>query len=377
MDSCAAHIPAPGPCGASFVPQLPQCPRVARPVALDLDPDAEHDFAAEARLHLAPRIARDLLEGGARRTDHDRLVAVTLDPDGRLDASQLSFLFEALERHVASVRQLFAEPAEKLLAQNLRRQESLVAIVTWSPDTRPALRSPSRACAAAREFSPEAGKTGTSAANSRSATAVQNAAARHDLDQSICSGPRHPRLARDSCQHPASSLHTKRFDTKSQIAVARALDGRRLSGVEQARMAAIPEYPRADMTSSVLDPGQHVSGRLRLRRDDRQLLADARSEARLAVVGTPAQQRCAAKVTHALELEQVSPLVPAARRELPRTGSQPARALPHAPPRIPLVRAPTVARRDRPAACDGFPAGILQTRLPSWRRSASTLCRPA
>ena len=59
---------------------------------------------------------------------HDRLLAVALDQDGGLDAPQPAFLLEALDHHLAAVRQLLAQLLEQLLAQQLGGEEALVAV---------------------------------------------------------------------------------------------------------------------------------------------------------------------------------------------------------------------------------------------------------
>src|SRR5512134_4130795 len=110
---------------ALSVAQLLEQPCVARPVALHLDPDAQVDLAVEQALHVPARCAGNALQLPAIRADHDRLLAVTFHPDGRLDPAQTAFFLEALDRHVAAVRQLLTQQLEHFLAQDLSGEKAL------------------------------------------------------------------------------------------------------------------------------------------------------------------------------------------------------------------------------------------------------------
>src|SRR6185369_9954725 len=70
------------------VTQLLEEARVAGPVLLHLDPDAEIDLAVEQAFHVLARGAGDALELLALGADDDRLLAVALHPDGHFDAPE-------------------------------------------------------------------------------------------------------------------------------------------------------------------------------------------------------------------------------------------------------------------------------------------------
>src|SRR6185503_9183196 len=119
---------------SSAVAELAQQALVAGPVALHLHPDAEIDLAAEEALHVLARRRGDALEQFAPGADHDRLLALALDPDRGLDAPQAlapalrRLVLEAFQRHVAAIGQLLAQQQEQLLAQNFRGEKALVAV---------------------------------------------------------------------------------------------------------------------------------------------------------------------------------------------------------------------------------------------------------
>src|SRR5687767_11034073 len=126
---CGAHSPLRARRGAgSLVPQLPKDAGVVGPGLADLDPGAKVDLSSEELLHVLARRARHALQALSAGADDDRLLAVALDEDGGLDAPQPPFFLEAVDHHVAAIRQLLAHRLEQLLAQELRGEETLVAV---------------------------------------------------------------------------------------------------------------------------------------------------------------------------------------------------------------------------------------------------------
>src|SRR5690606_41912489 len=106
----------------------PQALFAARPARFHLDEELQIDRAAEQLLEVQAGIGRDALDALAARADHDRLLAVAIDEDRRVDAAQLRRLLEALDLDGAGVRQLVAELAKQLLADQFGSQETLAAI---------------------------------------------------------------------------------------------------------------------------------------------------------------------------------------------------------------------------------------------------------
>src|SRR6478736_4220616 len=89
---------------------------VVRPAGAHAHPGFEEDLGAEQALHLFARAGTDLAQARTALADHDRLLAVALDPDHRADAEHPAVDFEALDLHGRRVRQLRAELAHQLFA---------------------------------------------------------------------------------------------------------------------------------------------------------------------------------------------------------------------------------------------------------------------
>src|SRR5687767_449815 len=82
---------------ASLVPQLPQGRFVVGPAFAHAHPGFQEDLGTEQSLHLHARFRADFAQARTGLADHDRLLAVALDPDHRADAQQLAVDDEALD----------------------------------------------------------------------------------------------------------------------------------------------------------------------------------------------------------------------------------------------------------------------------------------
>src|SRR5690606_9614627 len=116
-----AAIAAPtvaGP-GLLVVAEAAQRGFVVGPAGAHAHEGFQEDLAAEQALHRHPRLGPDLAQAGAALADHDRLLAIALDPDHGADTRQRpglrSLLAEAFDLDRGRVRQLRAELAHQLL----------------------------------------------------------------------------------------------------------------------------------------------------------------------------------------------------------------------------------------------------------------------
>src|SRR5688572_13572955 len=125
---CAARTPARGRSAFSLVPQLAQDPGVIGPGFAYFHPGAQIHLAAEKLLHVLARRARHALQALTAGAEHDRLLAVALDEDRRLDSAQAALFLEAVDHHLAAVGHVLAHRLEQLLAQELGGEEALVAV---------------------------------------------------------------------------------------------------------------------------------------------------------------------------------------------------------------------------------------------------------
>src|SRR5262245_58459210 len=101
---------------------------VVGPSAAHPDPDLQVDLASEELLHVEARRGGDFLELGSARADHDRLVSLLFDDDGGMDAPHPADLLELLDLDVGAIGKLLAQIAEELLAQEFRREITLVPV---------------------------------------------------------------------------------------------------------------------------------------------------------------------------------------------------------------------------------------------------------
>src|SRR5947208_5122269 len=111
-----------------LISQLSQDAGVIRPGTAHFHPHAEVDLALEETLEIAARRRGHGLQALAALAEDDGLLAPALDEDGGLDAPQGALLLEAVDHHLAAVREFLAKCLEELLAQALRGEKALVAV---------------------------------------------------------------------------------------------------------------------------------------------------------------------------------------------------------------------------------------------------------
>ena len=99
---------------------------VVGPRLAHLDPGAQVHLAAEELFHVLARRARHALEALAARAEHDRLLA-RARPGWSPRCAAAALLLEAVDHHLAAVRQLLAHLLEDFRA-GARGEEALVAV---------------------------------------------------------------------------------------------------------------------------------------------------------------------------------------------------------------------------------------------------------
>src|SRR5439155_27029595 len=110
------------------IPELRQHALIVRPAWLDAHPDFEKYLAAEQAFHVAPRSGRDRLHARSALAEQDRALTRLLHEDGGVNAAQIGFMRERVDRHRRGIRQFLAQQPENLLSQILGREEALVAV---------------------------------------------------------------------------------------------------------------------------------------------------------------------------------------------------------------------------------------------------------
>src|SRR3546814_11753131 len=91
-------------------------------------PGFEEHLAVEQALHRLPRLGADVAQASAALADHDRLLAVALDPDHRADPQHRAVDGERFDLHRGRVRQLGTEPAHQLFAHQFAGDEALALV---------------------------------------------------------------------------------------------------------------------------------------------------------------------------------------------------------------------------------------------------------